>query len=47
MIPGSHGATFHAIDIAGNVASIVIDDTVVAGCSTPMIACPVAGRAWV
>lgn len=46
-VPGFHRAWFHAIDVAGNVASIVIDYTVVAGCSTPMIVFPVPGGAWV
>lgn len=45
--PGLPSATFYAVDVAGNVASTVIDYIVVAGWGTPMVAIPAPGGEWV
>jgi hypothetical protein len=45
--PGYHSASFYAVDRAGNVATTVVDYTVVAGWSSPMVAFPDPGGEWV
>jgi len=46
-LPGYHSESFHAIDAVGNVATVVIAYTVVAGASSPMIVFPAPGGEWV
>jgi hypothetical protein len=45
--PGYHSVSFYAVDVAGNVASTVIEYIVVAGWSSPMVAFPTPGGEWV
>ena len=42
-VPGDHSKSFHAVDVAGNVATVVIAYTVVAGSGSPMIVFPAPG----
>ena len=46
-LPGLHSMSFQAIDAAGNVATAVIDYTVVAAGSAPMMIFPAPGSLWV
>ena len=46
-VPGYHSRSFQALDVAGNVATIVIAYTVVAGSGTPMIVFPAPEGEWV
>ena len=45
-VSGYHSASFQAVDVAGNVATVVIAYTVVAGRGTPMIVFPAPGGEW-